>query len=83
MRSYTALAARLRQKVKPEQARIALEALRRRDELESGARLRLFGEMAAGFRELIEFSEDATLYLTDEQYVWNVVEIVFQSARQE
>ncbi len=83
MRGYTALAARLRQKVEPELARIALDALRRRDALEPAARLRLFAEMAAWFRALVEFPEDATLYLTDEQYVWNVVEIVFASARRE
>jgi len=83
MRGYTALAARLRQKVEPELARIALDALRRRDDLESAARLRLFAEMAAWFRSLVEFPEEATLYLTDEQYVWNVIEIVFQSARKE
>lgn len=83
LRGYTALAARLRQKVEPDLARIALDALRRRDELEPAARLRLFAEMATWFRSLVEFPEDATLYLTDEQYVWNVIEIVFQSARRE
>jgi uncharacterized RDD family membrane protein YckC len=83
LRTSTALAARLRQKVEPELARIALDALRRRDELEPAARLRLFAEMAAWFRSLVEFPEDATLYLTDEQYVWNAVEILFESARKE
>jgi uncharacterized RDD family membrane protein YckC len=83
LRTYVALAARLRQKTEPELARIALDALRRRDELEPAARLRLFAEMAARFRSLVEFPEDATLYLTDEQYVWNVVEILFESARKE
>jgi uncharacterized RDD family membrane protein YckC len=83
MRVYTALAARLRQKVEPELARTALDALRRRDELEPAARLKLFAEMATFFRSLVEFPEDATLYLTDEQYVWNVVEIIFESARRE
>jgi uncharacterized RDD family membrane protein YckC len=83
LRGYTALAARLRRKVEPELARIALDALRRRDELEPAARLRLFAEMAAWFRSLVEFPEEATLWLTDEQYVWNVVEILFESARKE
>jgi len=81
LRGYRALAARLRQKVEPEQARIALDALRRRDALEPAARLRVFGELASGFRALVEFPEEATLYLTDEQYVWNVVEILFERAR--
>jgi uncharacterized RDD family membrane protein YckC len=83
MRAYRALAARLRQKVEPSRARVALEALRRRDGLEPSARLFLFGELAAGFKALVEFPEDATLHLTDEQYVWNVVEILFERARRE
>jgi uncharacterized RDD family membrane protein YckC len=83
LRAYTALAARLRQKVEPQLARIALDALRRRDEFDPAPRLRLFAEMAAWFRSLVEFPEDATLYLTDEQYVWNVVEILFENARKE
>jgi uncharacterized RDD family membrane protein YckC len=83
LREYVALAARLRQKVGSEPARIALEALRRRDELEPAARLLLFAEIAAWLRTLVEFPEEATLHLTDEQYVWSVVEIVFQSARKE
>ena len=81
MRGYLALSARLRQKVGPELARIALAALRRREELDPSARLRLFAEMAQWFRSLVEFPEEATLYLTDEQYVWNVVEIVIGNAR--
>jgi uncharacterized RDD family membrane protein YckC len=81
LRDHIALCARLRQKVRPEQARLAWEALRRRDELDPNARLRLFAEMAVWFRSLVEFPEEATLYLTDEQYVWNVVEIVFGTAK--
>jgi uncharacterized RDD family membrane protein YckC len=77
LREHRALAARLRQKVEPAQAHIALNALRRRDALEPAARLQLFSEMARGFKAQVEFPEEATLYLTDEQYVWNVVEILF------
>jgi hypothetical protein len=83
MRGYLALSARLRQKVSPEMARIALDALRRRDELEPAARLRLFEELARWFRLQVEFPEEATLHLTDEQYVWNAVEILFGKARRE
>jgi hypothetical protein len=39
--------------------------------------------MAARFRILVEFPEEASLYLTGEQYVWNVVEILYQTARRE
>ena len=46
------LAARLRQKVRPEMGSVALEALLRRDEIEPEARLELFGEMAGYFKGL-------------------------------
>jgi uncharacterized RDD family membrane protein YckC len=74
------LAARLRQKVRPEMGSIALEALLRRDEIEPGARLKLFGEMAGYFRGLVEYPAEVAEQLSDEQYVRNVVEILFRSA---
>jgi hypothetical protein len=74
------LAARLRQKVKPEMGSIALEALLRRDEIEPRARLELFRDLAAHFRELVEYPSEVVEQLSDEQYVRNVVEILFRSA---
>jgi uncharacterized RDD family membrane protein YckC len=80
MKAYRTLAARLRQKADPAASRIALEALKRRDALDPPARLKVFAEMAAGFRAQVEFPEEATRHLTDEQYLWNVVEILFEGA---
>ena len=77
LKPYRTLTARLRQKVNPAAARVALEALKRRDQLDAESRLQLFAEIAADFRSLVEFPEEATLYLTDEQYLWNVVEILY------
>jgi uncharacterized RDD family membrane protein YckC len=74
------LAARVRQKVSPELGAIALEALLRRDEIEPQDRLALFGEMAAHFRGLVEYPADVAEQLSDEQYVRNVVEIVYGGA---
>jgi uncharacterized RDD family membrane protein YckC len=76
------LAARLRQKVRPEMGAIALEALLRRDEIEPRARLALFGEMAGYFRELVAYPPDAVEQLSDEQYVRNVVEILFRAQKE-
>lgn len=73
------LAARLRQKVSPEVGAIALEALLRRDELEPEARLELFGEMARYFKGLVEYPAEVVEQMSDEQYVRNVVEILFRS----
>lgn len=72
------LEARLRRRVRPEEARIALEALLRRDALEPGARLEVLGRVADHFRAYAEFPEEATLGLSDEQYVRNVVDTLYR-----
>ncbi len=71
MLAYPNLAARLRHRARPEAVEIALDALSRRDTLDSTARLRVFDELAAHFRDLVEFPEEATLQITSEQYVRN------------
>jgi uncharacterized RDD family membrane protein YckC len=76
------LAARLRQKVKPQIGAIALEALLRRDQIEPRARLALFAEMAKHFRALVEYPPEVVEQLSDEQYVRNVVEILFRAGRE-
>lgn len=77
-REHPLLEARLRQKTSPEEARLALSALLRRDDLEPARRVRLFGELAAHFRGLVEFPEATTLGLTEEQYLRNVVDTLFR-----
>lgn len=78
-RDYPHLEARLRQRVSPEEARIALQALIRRDELDPDARTLLFAEVAAHLKSLVVFPEEATLGLTDEQYVRNAVDVLFRA----
>lgn len=72
------LAARLRQKVNPEVARVALDALLRRDRLDPAARLAIFGELADHFRALVPYPPDVLEQLADEQYVRNVMEILYR-----
>jgi uncharacterized RDD family membrane protein YckC len=81
LRDYPHLAARLRQQVSPQEAGIALQALMRRDELDPEARVELFRDIAGHFRAIVEFPEDATFGITDEQYVRNVVDILFREKR--
>ena len=76
LREHPHLAARLRQRLSPEATHVALEAVIRRDELEPAARVRLFGEVAEYFRALVPFPEPATVGVTDEQYVRNVLDLV-------
>ena len=83
LRDYPHLAARLHQRVSPAEARVALQALLRRDELDAQARVELFGDIAAHLRLLVEFPPEAAEGITDEQYVRNVVDILFRPQRTE
>jgi uncharacterized RDD family membrane protein YckC len=74
------LAARLRQKVAPEVARLAFEAVLRREELEPSSRLVLFRELADYFRELVAYPAEVVEQLSDEQYVRGVVDVLFTRA---
>lgn len=76
LRDAPHLAARLRQRVPPAVVAAALDALVRRDMLEPGARVALFGELARAFRELVPFPAELTADLPDEALVRNVVEIL-------
>jgi uncharacterized RDD family membrane protein YckC len=75
------LAARLRQKVSAETASIALEALMRRETLDPASRLSVFRELAEYFRPLAEYPAEIVEQLSDEQYVRDVVEILYSSSR--
>ena len=77
-REHPHLEARLRQRVSPAEARVALHALLRRDELDPAARVALFEDIAGHFRSVLEFPAGATDGLSDEQYVRNVVESLFR-----
>ena len=79
LRDYPHLAARLRQLASPEEAELALQALMRRDALTSEARVGLFEELAAHFRQKITFPQEALEGLSDEQYVRNVVDVLFKT----
>jgi hypothetical protein len=79
MLEHPHLAARLRQRVTPALAGVALDALVRRDQLDDGARVELFGELAGRLRKLVEFPAEAVEGLSDEQYVRNAVEILYRS----
>lgn len=80
-RAYPHLEARLRQKVTPEEAQLALQTLVRREELESAARLQIYEQLATHLREKVAFPDDAVFGLTDEQYIRNVVDTVFRGRK--
>jgi hypothetical protein len=55
----------------------------RREELDPLPRIELFRDMASHFRSLVDFPDDATFGLTDEQYVRNVVDSLYQAGAKE
>jgi hypothetical protein len=50
----------------------------RRNELDPQSRVELFAEIATHFRRLVAFPEEATSGVPAEQYVRNVVEVIFR-----
>ncbi|MGA3283781.1 MAG: RDD family protein [Verrucomicrobiota bacterium] len=78
LRQYPHLAARLRQRVSAAEADVVLQALLRREEFDPVARVELFDELAAHFRTKVEFPAEATDGVADEQYLRNVVDVLYR-----
>lgn len=78
LKEHPHLAARLRQRISPKEASLALQAILRREEMEPLARIALFDELAEYLQTLTEFPPEATDGLTSEQYVRNVVDLVYR-----
>jgi uncharacterized RDD family membrane protein YckC len=79
LRQFPHLAARLRQSVSPSEAGIALQSLLRRDEFDPIARVELFAELSAYFRSKAEFPAEATDGVADEQFLRNVVDVIYRT----
>jgi uncharacterized RDD family membrane protein YckC len=79
LRQYPHLAARLRQRVLPAEGAIALQALLRRENFEPLTRVELFADLAAHFRAKVDFPPEATDGITDEQYLRNVVDVLYRT----
>jgi uncharacterized RDD family membrane protein YckC len=79
MRQHAHLGARLRQLVSPEEASLAFRATLRREAIDPDRRVELFDRLAEHFQALVQFPQEATEGLTSEQYVRNVVDILFQA----
>ena len=76
--NYPHLVARLRQRATARIARIALMALLRRESLDPLARIDLFKSIADNFRSLVRFPAEATEGISDESYVRNCVDVLYQ-----
>ncbi len=79
LRQYPHLVARLRQRVLPAEAAVAVQALLRREHIDPIARIELFASLAAYFQAKIQFPPEATDGITDEQYLRNIVDVIYQN----
>ena len=79
LRQYPHLAARLRHHVSPGEAAVAVQALVRRDEFDPVDRVELFAELAGYFRAKVAFPPEATDGIADEQYLRNVVDVIYRT----
>jgi len=79
LRQHPHLAARLRQRVSPAEAAIALQAVLRREEFEAAARVRLFAELGNYFRAKVDFPAEAMEGVADEQFLRNVVDVIYRA----
>jgi uncharacterized RDD family membrane protein YckC len=77
LRAYPHLCTRMRQLTSPQEAAIAVRALLRRNQLQPDARIELFAAIADHFRNVVPFPEEVTYGITDEQYIRNVVDVLF------
>lgn len=75
---YPHLEARIKYQTTSHEAFIALQALIRRDRLYPEARIELFNKIAKHFKSKVKFPEEVTENMSDEQYIRNIVEILFQ-----
>jgi uncharacterized RDD family membrane protein YckC len=78
LRNHAHLAAQLRKSISPGEARIALEAVARRAELDPSSRLELYQQIARRLSSLVSFPEETLEGMTDEQYVRNVVDLIYR-----
>ncbi|MEI7732298.1 MAG: RDD family protein [Verrucomicrobiota bacterium] len=79
LRQHPHLVARLRQRVSPAEAALALQAILRRDAFTPEARVELFSRMAQHYSCIVNFPPDATEGITDEQYLRNIVDVLYRA----
>jgi uncharacterized RDD family membrane protein YckC len=78
LREYPHLEARLRQTVTPEEAALVLDSLRRARILDTEAKIKVFDDLAAYLQSIVEFPPEATQMIGSEQYVRNVVDVIYR-----
>jgi hypothetical protein len=83
LREHPHLAARLRQQVSPAEAALVAQAIIRREEFDPVKRIELYAELAEHFKVKVGFPAEVTEGITDEQYLRNVLDILYRSSEKE
>lgn len=78
-RKHPHLCARLRQHVTPAEAGVMLQALLRRDSLDPVERVKLFAELTDHLKSAAKFPEEAVEGLSDEQYLRNAADVLYNT----
>jgi len=78
IRDFPLLISRLRQKLDSAEIALIIRALTRRDHLDPNARVALFRELAGHVRSKVDFPEESLIGQSDEQFLRNVADILFQ-----
>ncbi|WP_269540253.1 RDD family protein [Cerasicoccus fimbriatus] len=73
--------ATLRQRISPELAMLAFQALTRRDQLEPTSRARVFAELASEFQTHVKLPETSLYGVSDEQLIRNCVESIYRQVQ--
>jgi uncharacterized RDD family membrane protein YckC len=78
LRDYPLEAARLRDKISPEESALLLDALRRRNQLNPKERYHVYADLAAYFKQKIKLPESILDGMSDEKFLRNLIDIVYQ-----
>ncbi len=78
LKDYHIEAARMRDKISPEESNLLLEALGRRNQLNPGDRYHVYAELAEYFKEKSKFPETALDGMSDEKFLKNITDILYR-----
>jgi len=79
LRKHPHLEARLRKNTPPQAAALAVDAISRRAELDGDERIEVFHDFAEYFRGLVTFPDEDVMGISDEQYVRNVLDSLYNA----
>ena len=78
LRDYHIEAARMRDKISPEESNLLIEALRRRNQLNPKDRYHVYAELAEYFKQKVKFPESALDGMSDEKFLKNITDILYR-----